>query len=152
MGKVGAAILGAITGGFAAAAAIIFWFGWGTPGAGQAPHADPTRADYVDLLLTVATIFLGAVGLAVTVGALVIGFVALKTLREIKEEAADGAKKAAATKISETMDAQLEPILTNMAKRGELDAVFERVSVQLQFGGPEPEEESADKYADGYGD
>ncbi|MEM9395825.1 MAG: hypothetical protein AAGA38_18375 [Pseudomonadota bacterium] len=92
MGKIGAAILGAIIGGFAAVAAIVFWFGWGLPGQGQAAHIDPTRADYVDRLLTVVTIFLGAVGLAVTVGALVIGLVALKTLREIKDEAADGAK------------------------------------------------------------
>lgn len=56
-----------------------------------------------------ATIFLGAIGLAVTVGALVIGLVALKTLREIKDEAADGAKDAAADKINETMAAELEP-------------------------------------------
>ncbi len=56
-----------------------------------------------------ATIFLGAIGLAVTVGALVIGLVALKTLREIKDEVADGAKDAAADKINETMAAELEP-------------------------------------------
>ncbi|MEM6824433.1 MAG: hypothetical protein AAF566_04920 [Pseudomonadota bacterium] len=30
MGKIGAAILGAIIGGFAAVAAIVFWFGWGS--------------------------------------------------------------------------------------------------------------------------
>ena len=109
MGKVGATLLGAIIGGFAAVAAIVFWFGWGMPGQGQATHIDPTRADYVDLLLTVVTIFLGAIGLAVTVGALVIGLVALKTLREIKTEAASEAKNAAAVKISETMAAELEP-------------------------------------------
>lgn len=173
MGKVGASILGAIIGGFAAAAAIIFWFGWGMPGAGQAAHADPTRADYVNLLLTVVTIFLGAVGLVVTVGALVIGLVAFKTLREIKDEAADGAKKAAAAKISETMADQLEPevsakvrdvlpkalqaalvegelghsILKTMAQRGELDAVFERVAVRIQIGGPELDQETEDQYA-----
>ncbi|MCY4287276.1 MAG: hypothetical protein OXC63_01635 [Aestuariivita sp.] len=44
-----------------------------------------------------------------TVGALVIGLVALKTLREIKEEATSEAKAAAATKISETMEADLDP-------------------------------------------
>jgi hypothetical protein len=109
LGKLAGVILGAIIGGFAAVGAIVFWFGWGLSGKGQAAYIDPTRADYVDLLLTVATIFLGAVVLTVTVGALVIGLVALKTLREIKDEAANGAKDAAAHKINETMAAELEP-------------------------------------------
>lgn len=178
MGKLGVAILGAIIGGFAAVAAIVFLFGWGLPGQGQAAHIDPTRADYVDLLLTVATIFLGAVGLAVTVGALVIGLVALKTLREIKDEAADGAKDAAADKINETMASELEPnvnakvqealptalqaallndelghkILSEMAQRGELDEVLERVAMRMQGGGPEPDPDNADEYADNEGE
>lgn len=173
MGKVGAAIVGAIIGGGAAAAAFIFWFGWGMPGAGQAPYADPTRADYIDILLTVATLFLGAVGLSVTVGALVIGLVALKTLREIKDEAANGAKEAAAGKISETMAAELEPnvnakvrdvlpgalktalmddelvhtMLSKMAERGELDVVLERVAMRIQASGPEPDPDDLDQFA-----
>lgn len=171
VGKVSAAILGAIIGGCAAAAGMVLWFGWGTPSGGQAAHIDPTRADYVDLLLTVATIFLGAIGLAVTVGALVIGLVALKTLREIKTEAATEAKGAAGAKIAaelapnvdakvrEVLPAALpaalmnddlaDKILTEMAGRGDLDAVFERVVVRLQ-GGPvydpeQPADESGDK-------
>ena len=162
MGKVSAAILGAIIGGFAAVAAIVFWFGWGLPGQGQAAHIDPTRADYVDLLLTVATIFLGAVGLAVTVGALVIGLVAFKTLREIKDEAASEAKTAAATKITETMKADLDPkvdkkvreilplglqvvladdehrdeILKALVRTGALDAAVGRVIERINAGGP----------------
>lgn len=174
MGKISAAILGAIVGSFAAVAAVIFWFGWGLPGQGQSTHIDPTRADYVDLLLTVATIFLAAVGLAVTVGALAIGFVALKTLREIKDDAAVAAKNAAADKITETMAAELEPnvnakleealpaalqtallndelghkILTQMAQRGELDEVLERVATRMQEGGPEAESEYLDKEGD----
>jgi uncharacterized membrane protein len=140
MGKVSSALLGSIVGGFAAVAAIMFWFGWGLPGSGQVAHVDPTRADYVDLLLTVVTIFLGAIGLAVTVGALVIGLVALKTLREIKAEAATEAKAAAAVKISETMAAGLgHTILSEMAQRGELDEVLERVAMRMQSGGPEPD-------------
>ncbi len=178
MGKIAATILGAIIGGFAAVAAIVYWFGWGLSGNGQAAHIDPTRADYIDLLLTVATIFLGAVGLAVTVGALVIGLVALKTLREIKDEAASEAKVAAAGKINETMEAELEPnvnakvqdalpaalqaallndelghkILSEMAQRGELDEVLERVAMRMQGGGPEADLESAEQYADDEGD
>lgn len=178
MGKVSATILGAIIGGFAAATAIIFGFGWGVPSAGQAIHADPTRADYIDLLLTVATMFLGAVGLTVTIGALVIGLVALKTLREIKDDAANGAKEAAAGKINETMAAELAPnvdakvrdvlpaalqtalmdnelghkILAEMARRGELDAVLERVAMRIQNGGPEQTPASADHYADDEGE
>ena len=31
MGKVAAALLGSIIGGFAAVGAIVFWFGWGLP-------------------------------------------------------------------------------------------------------------------------
>lgn len=176
MGKVSATILGAIIGGIAAATAIIFGFGWGVPSAGQEIHADPTRADYIDLLLTVATMFLGAVGLTVTVGALVIGLVALKTLREIKDDAANGAKEAAAGKINETMAAELAPnvdakvrdvlptalraalisdelghkILVEIAQRGELDSVFERVAVRIQTGGPE--QPSEDHYADDEGE
>lgn len=178
MGKIGAAILGAIIGGFAAVAAVIFCFGWGMPGNGQSTHVDPTRADYVDLLLTVATMFLGAIGLAVTVGALVIGLVALKTLREIKDEAASEAKQAAAGKISETMASELEPnvqakvkdalpaalsaalltdelghkILSDMAQRGELDEVLERVAMRMQGGGPESDPEAGEHYADEEGD
>lgn len=155
-------------------AAMVFWFGWGMPVSGQTAHVDPTRADYVDLLLTVATIFLGAIGLAVTVGALVIGLVALKTLREIKTEAASEAKVAAAVKISEIMAAELEPsvnakvrdalptalqvallndelghkILSEMAQRGELDEVLERVAMRMQGGGPEPD---PDQHGDGDG-
>lgn len=140
MGKVSAAILGAIIGGFAAVAAVVFWFGWGLSASGQTAHVDPTRADYVDLLLTVVTIFLGAIGLAVTVGALVIGLVALKTLREIKTEAATEAKGAAAVQINDTMAAGLgHTILSEMARKGELDEVFERVAMRLQSGEPEPD-------------
>ena len=86
------------------------------------------------------TIFLGAIGLAVTIGALVIGLVALKTLREIKTEAATEAKGAAAIQINETMAAGLgHKILSEMAQRGELDEVLERVAMRLQSGGPEPD-------------
>ncbi|XSG82497.1 MAG: hypothetical protein ACPW61_01585 [Methyloligella sp. ZOD6] len=178
MGKVSAAILGALVGGFAAVAAIIFWFGWGMAGQGQVAHIDPTRADYVDLLLTVATIFLGAVGLVVTVGAVVIGLVALKTLREIKDDAANEAKDAAAGKINETMAAELEPnvnakvqetlptalqaallkdelghkIMSEMAQRGELDEVLERVAMRIQGGGPEPDPDNAEQYVDDEGE
>lgn len=140
MGKLSSALLGSIIGGFAAVIAIVFWFGWGVPGSGQVTHVDPTRADYVDLLLMVATIFLGAIGLAVTVGALVIGLVAFKTLREIKTEASTEAKAAAAVKIGETMAAGLgHTILSEMARKGELDEVFERVAMRLQAGEPEPD-------------
>jgi len=158
MGKVAAATIGAIIGGFVAVKAIVFWFGWGLPRQGQVAHIDPTRADYVDLLLTVATILLGATGLAVTVGALVIGLVALKTLREIKDEAKD----AAAEKINEIMAAELKPsvdgkvketlpialraalaeedtglkIMTDLARTGALDDVVERVMEQISSGVP----------------
>ena len=166
MDKASAAILGAIIGsiigGFAATAAIIFWFGWGQPGQGQISHIDPTRSDYVDLLLTVVTVFLGAVGLTVTVGALVIGLVALKTLREIKDEAAREAKSAAATRINKTMQNDLDPkvdekvreilpfalqvaladdehrgeILKALTRTGALDAAVERAIDKLNSGGP----------------
>lgn len=162
MSKISTAILGAIIGGFAAVAAVVFWFGWGATTQGQSAHIDPTRADYIDILLTIATIFLGAVGLAVTVGALVIGLVALKTLREIKDEAANEAKDAAAGKINETMAAELEPnvdakvkealpvalkaalleeetghkVMIELARTGALDDVVGRVMAQINFGGP----------------
>lgn len=162
MGKISAAVLGSIIGGFAVLAATIFWFGWGITSQGQSTYTDPTRADYVDLLLTVATIFLGAIGLAVTVGALVIGLVALKTLREIKDEAASGAKDAAADRINETMENDLDPkvdkkvreilplalqvvladddhreeILKALARTGALDAAVGRTIDRINSGGP----------------
>ena len=130
---------------------------------GQTSHIDPTRADHVDLVLTVATILLAAVGLVVTVGAVVIGIVAWRTTREIKEDATNKAKAAAAIRINETIEENLEPevatklrdalpnaleyalitdelgyrILRSMAERGELDEVLERVVVRLQSAGPE---------------
>lgn len=172
MGRVSVTILGAIVGGCAAAIALVAWLGWGAPVKGQA-LPDPSRADYVDLLLTITTIFLGAVGLVVTVGALVIGLVAFKTLREIKEEASIAAKVAAANKINETIAAELEPnvrakveeslpaalqaallrdelghkILGEMAQKGELDEVLERVAMRMQTGGPESDEDNVGKSA-----
>lgn len=139
MGKVSASILGAVIGGGTAAASIVLWFGWGRPGTGQVAHIDPTRADYVNLLLTFVTILLAAIGLVVTTGALVIGLVALKTLREIKSEAAVEAKGAAASQINATLATGLgHKILSEMAQRGELDEVLERVAMRMQNGGPEP--------------
>ena len=166
MGKVSSAILGAILGGFAASVFLIWFLNWG--GSFDGGAMEPAgRADYVDFLLTLVTILLAAIGLAVTVGAVVIGLVALKTLREIKDEAAVEAKSAAAKKIVETMDANLEPsvaaklgaalpsalraalveddlghrILGEMAQRGELDEVLERVANRMQGGGPEADDE-----------
>lgn len=162
MGKVGAVILGAIIGGFSAVAAIVFYFGWGNSGQAQPTHVDPTRGDYVDLLLTLVTILLAAIGLAVTVGAVVIGVVALKTLREIKDEAASEAKDAADEQISETMKNDLDPkvdkkvrevlplalqmalledetrskILTELARTGALDNAVQRSMERINYGGP----------------
>lgn len=163
MGKISATILGAVIGGLSAVIGMVFLFGWGFPSEGQQSYLDPTRSDYVDLLLTLVTIFLGGIGLAVTVGAIVIGMVALKTLREIKDEAAEAAKKAAANKIADMMATELTPsvrsnveeilpsalraalldddtghkILTDMAQAGVLDEVLERVVVRIQTGGAE---------------
>ena len=161
-----------IVGGLAAVVGMVLYFGWGRPQDGQAAHLDPTRSDYVDLLLALMTIFLAAIGLAVTIGALVIGLVALKTLREIKDDAADSAKAAAESKIAETMASQMEPnvtenvnkalpqalrdallseetghrVLTEMARSGALDQVLERVVTRLQTGGLElPAEEMDDE-------
>lgn len=171
MRKLALWIAAAFISGCAAAAAVIGWYGWGVSTKGQATHIDPSRADYVDLLLTLTTVLLGAIGLAVTVGALVIGLVALKTLREIKEEAASGAKLAAAEQIEQTMSDELKPnvnakvqevlpealqaalmrdelahrILTEMAQRGELDEVLERVAMRVQGAGGESPHESDDE-------
>jgi len=162
MRMIGIAILSSIIGGFAAVAMIVFRFGWGLPNEGQAVHIDPTRADYIDFLLMIATVFLGAVGLTVTAGALVIGLVALKTLREIKDEATSDAKVAAADKITETMKNDLVPevarkvretlplalqvalsdddsrekILTGLARTGALDGAVERAMERINYGGP----------------
>ena len=133
MGKLSAAVLGSVVGGFAALAAMVFWFGWGLSASGQTAHVDPTRADYVDLLLTVVTILLGAIGLAVTVGALVIGLVAFKTLREIKTEAASEAKVAAAAKINDTMAVELEPSV-NAKVRDVLPAALQAALLNDELG------------------
>ncbi len=167
MGRVSVTILSAVIGGLIATAAFLAFIDWGTQGTGQFSHTDPTRADYVDLLLTLVVVLLAAVGLAVTFGALVIGLVAFKTMREIKDEAADAAQTAAANRIKETMTSDLEPnvnakvnealpsalqaallddelghqILLEMAQKGELDEVLERVAMRMQGGGPESNED-----------
>lgn len=172
MRKLALWIMSALLGGCAAATAVIGWYGWGVAAKGQSAHIDPTRSDYVDLLLTLTTVLLGAIGLAVTVGALVVGLVALKTLREIKEEAASGAKLAAAGQIEQTMADELKPnvnarvqevlpdalqealmrdelahrILTEMAQRGELDEVLERVAMRVQGAGDEAPHERDDEF------
>ena len=155
-------VLGAMIGGCVATIAMVCFLGWGS-GISNGPVASVERGAYVDLILTLVTILLAAIGLAVTVGALVIGLVALKTLREIKDEAAVEAKAAAGAKIAETMKSDLEPsvaaqlgaalpaalqaalvdndlghhILSQMAQRGELDEVLERVANRMQGGGIE---------------
>lgn len=178
MSRIGIASLGAIIGGFVAAAAVVAWFDLSAAHQGQPAYLDPSRADFVDLLLVIVTIFLGAIGLAVTVGALVIGLVALKTLREIKEEAAREAKGAAAAQINETLSAELQPnvkarvqealpaalqialvgdelghkILGEMAQRGELDEVLERVAMRVQGVGPEGYPDDSKQDGDGEGE
>ena len=146
MVKVSVPVIWSIIGGLAAVAAVVVFFGWGNATTGQLVYADPTRGDYVDLLLTLATLFLGAIGLAITLGALVIGLVALKTLREIKDEAANDARNAAAERVTEAMPTALEAvlisdtgheILLNLAKNGALDSVLERVVGRIQSGDPD---------------
>jgi hypothetical protein len=96
------------------------------------------RGDYIDFMLTVVTVLLGAVGLAVTLGAVVIGIVALKTLGEIKDEALNAAgqkmDESMANDLAPCVVKSLEAVLPAMAKDGELDAVFERVVVRIQNG------------------
>ncbi len=141
---------------------VVIFLGWKPAHAGHGYYSVLTRSDYVDLLLTLLTVFLGAIGLAVTMGALVIGLVALKTLREIKDEAATEAKGAAATKITETMESDLDPkvdkkvreilplalqivlleddnrakIMTELVRTGSLDAAVERAMERISYGGP----------------
>ena len=125
-----------------AAVFVVLFLGWGSSNAGQAAIIDPTRSDYLDLLLLIVTIMLGAIGLAITMGAVVIGIVAFKTLREIKQEAADEAKAATAEKLERTITDELaRKILMEMARNRELDDVLERVAMQIQTGGPEPDSE-----------
>ena len=134
--------LGIFLGAVLATIAVVVWFGWGQSNAGQAALIDPTRSDYLDLLLVIVTIMLGAIGLAITMGAVVIGIVAFKTLREIKQEAADEAKAATDEKLERTITEDLaRKILIDMARNRELDDVLERVAMQIQTGGPEPETE-----------
>ena len=140
MGKIIAAILGAIIGGFAAAIAVLLWFGWGKFGQGQAGHIDPIRAGYVDLLLTVATTFLGAVGVTVTVGGIVIGVIALKTLSEIKREAIGNAKGAAEDAVEDAVAHKID----EMAQKGELDKPIERAATRISVGKPELSTDAAD--------
>jgi hypothetical protein len=172
--RTSATILGAIVGGFAAAGAIVLWFGWGGRAKSKFAYIAPSRDEYVDLLLTITSIFLSAIGVTITVGALVIGLVAFKTLREIKTEAAGDAKTAAAAQITDTIAAELAPkvsekvsetlpqalrtallqnelghqILREMAQRGELDEVLERVAMRMQNGGPEIEAEEGSHFLD----
>lgn len=134
--------LGVFLGVVLATIAIVSWFGWGQNTTGQATLIDPTRSDYIDLMLVIVTIMLGAIGLAITMGAVVIGIVAFKTLREIKQEAADEAKLATEQKLKRTVTDDLaRKILTEMARNRELDDVLERVAMQIQTGGPEPDAE-----------
>lgn len=124
------------------------WFiGMDGPAIGGAPATVVDRADYVDLLLTIVTVMLGATGLAVTVGAVAIGLVALKTLREIKDDAKSSAKQAAAEGVSKTLPEELRvalvdtPALTEalriMAVKGELNDVMEIVAASVQGRGDE---------------
>ena len=90
------------------------------------------------------TILLGAVGLAITAGALVIGVVALTTLREIKDDAANAAKDKVTAMMNEGAG---HKILAEMARRGELDDVLERVVVRTQDPEPEPDPDNGAEYA-----
>ena len=142
MNRIASQILAAIGGGIIGTIAVVSWLGWGIPRRGQSAYIDPSRADIVDLLLTILTIFLGAIGLTITLGALVVGVVAFKTLREIKLDAAKAAKDAAASMIKDT----LPTTLRDMARGGDLDSPLEQAAMRMQTGGPEidTEYENAD--------
>ncbi|MDE2738289.1 MAG: hypothetical protein OXH47_02070 [Paracoccaceae bacterium] len=160
-------IFGSIIGSIFTLVALILFVGWGKPQNQQNSFPNPTRDDYVDLLLSVTTILLGAIGLGLAFGAIVIGIVAFKTLREIKDDVTKTANASAVNKINETITEKLEPsvkikvtevlpanlnkviiddglgheILSSMAKNGELDDILERVASRMQ-GGPEDDPEN----------
>ncbi len=165
MGKTILMIFGSIVGGFAGAALTLAFLDWGTLGRGQPTHADPTRADFVDLWLSQISLLLTAIGVTIAVAAMVVGFVTFKTIREVKDEAAS----AASAKVDETLAAELAPgvdakvaetlpsalekvmpsavlrailedgagyrILSEMVRRGEFDEVLERALLLRQNPG-----------------
>lgn len=160
-------LIGALFGGVICSLCLFIFLDWGRPDRVPWQQIDPSRGDYVDLLLTLVTVLLAAVGIAVTVGAVAIGLVAFKTLSEIKSDASKAASQSADEKIQEAMANELQPavyegvteslpdalkgalldddlahkILEEMAERGELDEVLERVVMRVQSGGPEYSEE-----------
>lgn len=135
-------ILGSIVGFLVTAVAVVTFLDWGTTAADQTDHVVRNRAEYVDLLLTLASVFLSAVGVVVTVGTLGIGLIALRTFSEIRENAAAAAQTAATSKIAQTvpeslrttlMEKELVPqMLTEMAQRGELDEAVENALGRMQ--------------------
>ena len=139
MGKIIATTFGAAVGGLVIAVTLMAYLDWGTQGVGQVTHVDPTRADYVDLLLFLVAILLAGIGLMVAVGALVIGVVAFKTLREIKNEAAESARNAAVEEIEE----KLYHVVWEMSQKGELDEALERVIGRIQSGGPDAHDDES---------
>ena len=64
-------------------------------------------------------------------------------------------------KVQEALPTALQAALLNdeldhkiqreMARRGELDEVLERVAMRMQGGGPEPDPENSDEYTDNEG-
>ena len=143
MRTVSAALFGAFAGGLIMAVGLVTYLDWGTQGVGQLAHVDPTRADYVDLMLTLVTVVLASVGLAVTVGALVVGLVAFTMAADLEPNVNAKVRQALPTALQAALlDEELgHRILSDMAQRGELDQVLERVAMRMQGGGPEAIEE-----------
>lgn len=131
MGKTGIAVFVGVAGFLVGAVAVFMFLDWGTSNAGQELFVDPTRADYVDFFLSFAAALFAAVSAALTMGAIAIGVIALRTLRTIKDEAADAA--------SSRVDELVPLTLAEMAQQGMLDEPLERATMQKNV--PEPDDE-----------
>ena len=121
------------------------------------PSADFAYSDFVSIGLTVVTVVLGAL-------ALVIGIVAFKTVREIKQDAAAVANKHSSDTIREHMKTVPDQVNTSVdvlikrrlpaviqeevtreieiyAKDGRLGKIIEKANLRRSFYNPEAEEE-----------
>jgi len=121
------------------------------------PTIDFTYSDFVSVILTVVTVVLGAL-------ALVIGIVAFKTVREIKQDAAAVANEHSSATIEEHMKTVPGQVNTSVdalvrlrlpaviqeevtreievyAKDGRLGEIIEKANLRRSFYNPEAEEE-----------
>lgn len=162
---------GACFGGFLGICVAV-WTVWpNVPADSQLSYINSSEGSYTDLMLTLVTVMLAAIGIMMAVGAIVIGLFSWRGVRAVMDQILHKSGEKAFKKVSkeviekatkkvvknvigdESYRKSLDEIVRNVSEkeaknimemviRGELDQIFEEFVTRVSFNGPVVEEGS----------